>query len=176
MCSASYALKPVAGDPFPSITVSKLGGGRLTLGGEQDKWQLIYVYRGKHCPVCVRFLPKLSDMVPRFEELGIAVTAISADPEQKAAAMAKDGNYQFQLGYGLTVEQMRQLQVYISAPRTPPETDRPFAEPAYFIVRPDGTLQVVSISNSSGARPDLDFLLLSITFAINNKLNPSGAF
>ena len=33
-----------------------------------------------------------------------------------------------------TVEQMQQLGVYISHPRSPQETDHPFAEPGLFVI------------------------------------------
>ena len=44
-------------------------------------------------------------------------------------------------------------------PRSPEETDRPFAEPAVFVINPQGEVQIVDISNAPFARPDLKSLL-----------------
>jgi hypothetical protein len=59
---------------------------------------------------------------------------------------------------------MHRLGIYISEPRSPEETDRPFAEPGLFVVNPEGTLQVVDISNAPFARPDLASLLKGLQF------------
>ncbi len=44
-----------AGSAMPSISVPKLGGGELDLGGT-GAWRMVIVYRGKHCPICKRYL------------------------------------------------------------------------------------------------------------------------
>jgi hypothetical protein len=54
---------------------------------------------------------------------------------------------------------MRDLGLYLSEPRSPPETDRPFAEPGLFAINPDGRLQIIDISNAPFARPDLTAIL-----------------
>lgn len=41
-----------------------------------------------------------------------------------------------------------------------------FAEPGLFLVRPDGTLYLASVSNSPFARPDLEALLGKIDFIV----------
>jgi hypothetical protein len=43
-----------AGHRFPDIAVPRLGGGEIELGvpGPGRDWQMIIVYRGKHCPIC----------------------------------------------------------------------------------------------------------------------------
>jgi hypothetical protein len=57
---------------------------------------------------------------------------------------------------------MRKLGLYISSPRTPPETDRPFAEPGLFLLNPEGKAQIIDISNAPFARPDLAEILRGI--------------
>ncbi|MFD0391286.1 hypothetical protein ACFQ4K_31090 [Tistrella bauzanensis] len=59
---------------------------------------------------------------------------------------------------------MRGLGLYVSAPRSAQETDRPFAEPGVFVINPDGAVQIVDISNAPFARPDLAALLRGISF------------
>lgn len=152
---------------FPDIKVATLDGGDTTLGApnqERGDWKLIVVYRGKHCPICKTYLTELNGMLEDFSEIGVDVIAISADPEEKAKASADDIGYTGTIGCDLGVAQMMQLGVFISDPRSPEETDRPFAEPATFVVREDGKLQIVDVSNAPFARPALKGLLDGLTF------------
>jgi hypothetical protein len=57
---------------------------------------------------------------------------------------------------------MRTLGLYLSDPRSPQETDRPFAEPGLFVVNADGKVQVIDVSNAPYSRPDLAGLLNGI--------------
>ncbi|MFD2029883.1 hypothetical protein ACFSKM_05400 [Ancylobacter dichloromethanicus] len=59
---------------------------------------------------------------------------------------------------------MRGLGLYISEPRSPEETDRPFPEPGLFIINPEGRLQIVDISNAPFARPELHGVLNGLKF------------
>ncbi|MPZ37564.1 MAG: redoxin family protein [Rhizobiales bacterium] len=150
-----------AGSEFPALSMPKVGGGELTLGGP-GRWQAIVIYRGKHCPLCRKYLKSLDNLLDEFAKADIGVIAASADPSEKAETEAAEEGWRFPIGYGLTLEQMRTLGLYISDPRSPQETDRPFAEPGLFVVNADGKVQVVDISNAPYARPDLAGLLSGI--------------
>lgn len=158
----SKTTKLAAGDAFPAIEVAQLGGSQLKLGtarGDAD-WQMIVVYRGAHCPKCTQYLDLLKGMAAGFVDEGIDVVAVSADTEAKAVAQTQEKlSVPFDIGYGLTTEQMQRLGLYISHPRSPKETDRPFAEPGLFVVNQDGQLHVVDISNNPFVRPELKTLL-----------------
>lgn len=152
---------------FPGISVSTLNNGTVTLGQpdrDRGDWQLVVVYRGKHCPICKTYLTELNGMLDDFAAIDVDVIAISADPEEKAKASASDIGYTGTIGYDLSVAQMAQLGVFVSDPRSPEETDRPFAEPATFVVRDDGKLQIVDVSNAPFSRPALKGLLGGLTF------------
>ena len=69
---------------------------------------------------------------------------------------------------------MAKLGLYISDPLTPDETDRRFAEPAVFCLRPDGSVQIAAISNGPSARPDLAALLDGMEFTIEHDKPPRG--
>ena len=92
------------------------------------------------------------------------VIAVSGDPEEKAKSMAEEDNLTLPIGYDLSLEQMAELGLYISDPRSPQETDRPFAEPATFVINEEGKLQIIDISNAPFARPDLEGLLNGLKF------------
>ncbi|KIN61499.1 Thioredoxin peroxidase [Sulfitobacter noctilucae] len=159
-----------AGSAFPSIEVAKLGGGSLTLGVPQNghDWQLVVVYRGLHCPICKKYLAELDGMTSEFTDQGVDVVVVSGDPQDKAQAMTEEKDLSLAMGYDLSIAQMRQLGLYISDPRSPKETDRPFAEPAVFVVNGQGNIQILDVSNAPFARPDLQSLANGIKFVRAN--------
>lgn len=150
----THATKLAAGATFPAITVPRLGGGEIDPAAI-DGWRLLVVYRGKHCPLCKPYLGTLDKLIEEFAAANVAVVAISADPEEKAKADHAEFGWRFPLGYGLTVGQMQSLGLYVSNPRSPQETDRPFSEPGLFLINPAGQVQLIDISNAPFARPDL---------------------
>jgi peroxiredoxin len=155
-----------AGDVFPAMTLPRVGGGEIELGnpqGEND-WQLVVVYRGKHCPLCSRYLGELSALIDRFHEIEVDVVALSGDPEEKARAHMESVGPAFPVAYGMSIDQMKTLGLYISHPRSAQETDRPFAEPGIFVINAEGKVQVTDISNAPFARPDLKTLASGLAF------------
>lgn len=159
-----------AGSNFPKTEVAQLGGGKITLGvprGDHD-WQLVVVYRGLHCPLCKNYLAKLQELEADYNALGVDVVAVSGDPMAKAQAFADEKELTIAMGYGLTVGQMKTLGLYISDPRSPAETDQPFAEPGLFVVNGDGAIQIVDVSNAPFARPDLQGIANGIKFIRGN--------
>ena len=159
----STTTRIAAGSSFPAMTWPLASGGDLTLTGEKG-WRLLVVYRGKHCPLCKKYLATLNDKLQEFEAAGIKVAAVSADPREKAETEVKKEGWRFPVAYDMSLEQMRDLGLYISDPRSPQETDRAFAEPAAFAINPDGNVQVVDISNAPFSRPDLASLLSGLQF------------
>ena len=162
-----------AGTPFPSVTWPTVQGGKIDIAGA-DGWRMLVVYRGKHCPQCKRYLKILNEMLDAFKEAGISVSAVSADPAEKAGDDVSSQGWQFPVGFGLTIEEMRTLGLYVSEPRSAQETDRPFAEPGIFVVNPRGNVQIIDISNAPWSRPDLQPLLNGIKFAIEKEYPVRG--
>jgi peroxiredoxin len=160
--------KPRVGEPIETLTLAVAGEDRvITLGQPSDRWTMLFVYRGKHCPRCKRFLTKLNKVLPAWTEV-MDVVVVSADTQDKALADKAEFGWSFDLCYGLTVPQMRSLGLYVSAPLSEAETTDLFAEPGAFGLRPDGTLMLVEISNGPAARPDLEELLDGMKFNISN--------
>lgn len=147
-----------AGDDFPDLTLPKVGGGELTLGQPLDgyDWQMVVVYRGKHCPLCTEYLTQLDGLKEKFYENGVGIVAVSADGETKASAHVSKMGLSFPVAYDLSIEQMKTLGLYISHPKSPQETDKPFAEPGIYVINDKGQVQVTDISNAPFARPELE--------------------
>ena len=162
-----------AGDLFPVIELPTLGGNSIELGTPQHgaDWRLVAVYRGKHCPMCTRYLNELEALKDKFLQIGVDIAAVSADSEAQASAHMADLSVSFPIAYGLTIEQMQQLGLYISHPRSARETDHPFAEPGLFVINDKGQVQVIDISNGPFVRPELNVLLSGLTFIRNPENN-----
>jgi len=141
----------------------QVGGGELS-PATQARWRMIVVYRGKHCPLCKKYLDKLNGLHAGYRDAGISVIAVSGDPIAKAEAQVSSQALDFAVGYDLSVAQMRQLGLYVSEPRSADETDRPFPEPGLFVINPDNELQIIDVSNAPFARPELASLLDGLKF------------
>ena len=87
---------------------------------------------------------------------------------EKAKAIIENNQLNFPVAYGLSVEQMTKLGLYISDPRDPSETDRPFAEPGTFAVNEKGRLHLIEISNTPFNRADLEELLDTVIWVREN--------
>lgn len=160
--------KPRVGEIIETFDISSVNSDELiTIGGTKDRWTMLVVYRGRHCPRCKRYLNKLNDMLSSWTDV-MDVFVISADTKEKALADREEFGWNFELGYGLTVDRMRELGLYVSEPLSEAETTDLFSEPGTFAIRPDGSLMLVDISNGPAARPDLDELLDGMKFNINN--------
>ncbi|MEH6735269.1 MULTISPECIES: peroxiredoxin-like family protein [unclassified Shewanella] len=166
--------KLVAGQTFPDITLALLGGGEINLTAvpaEGCDWRMVVVYRGKHCPICTQYLSTLNELLPEFKKLGVDVVAVSADPIEKAMAQMELVKPLFDVAYGLSIEQMQKIGVYISNPRSPEETDRPFAEPGLFIINDKKQAQIIDISNVPFSRPELKSMIMGLGFIRNPQNN-----
>lgn len=154
---------------FPDIKAQSLEGESVALGqrtGGAD-WKMVVVYRGKHCPLCTKYLNQLETFRQELGDIKVDIVAVSGDSETQLKEHLEKLDVSFPLLFGLTIEQMQELGVYISHPRSEKETDHPFAEPGLFIVNDQGRVQVVDISNNPFVRPALDQLVSGLTWIKN---------
>lgn len=158
--------KPQAGSKFPTIEVQLLNGEVKSLGTPENghDWKLVVVYRGQHCPICTKYLNQLEEIKKSFYDTGVDIIAVSADSKEQLESHLEKIDIDFPIAYGLTIEQMNTLGLYISDPRSEQETDHPFAEPAVFVVNAEGNIQIVDISNAPFARPELEALANGLSF------------
>jgi len=72
----------------------------IEVGAPTGKWQLIVVYRGKHCPVSRNYLASLQQIIYELDDLGVEVLALTADGREKAEAFVSSPcailNFRFQ--------------------------------------------------------------------------------
>ncbi|CAK0783480.1 hypothetical protein CVIRNUC_006679 [Coccomyxa viridis] len=158
--------KLIPGKPLPHIVLNTVQGGKIELGAPTGRWQLIVVYRGKHCPVSKNYLASLQQIYYELDELGAEVIAVSGDGRERAESFLESlkattdtKEVSFKIAYGLPLAEMLRWGLYISEPRNIRETDQPFPEPALFLLNPDGEVVIIDYSNSPFARPDLRILV-----------------
>ncbi|MCG7627002.1 redoxin domain-containing protein [Epibacterium sp. MM17-32] len=158
--------KLAAGTVFPAITLPVLDGGTrdISTPAAGFDWMLVVVYRGKHCPLCTQYLRQLNDTLDDLHALGVDVVAVSADSAVRAAAQMAEVNPRYEVAYGLSVDQMQALGLYVSDPRNGQDVSEPFAEPGLFVLNEDRVLQIIDISNVPFARPDLAWIAKGIGF------------
>lgn len=160
------------------LVVSDLDNNDVNLVDRvSDKpWKMIVVYRGQHCPKCTEQLNELATMHDDFASAGVEVIAVSGDSEEQLKKHLEKIDVNFPLYYNLTIEQMTDLGLYISEPRSDAETDHPFAEPCIVVLNEDNQVQMLDKSNSPFVRPSLKQLLGGIKFSRENDYPIRGTF
>ena len=165
--------KIIAGSVFPTIE-AKDPSGKTYILGQPDHgadWKMVVVYRGRHCPMCTKFLNKIEAFKERLLAIGIDLIAVSGDSLEQLNSHLQKLNISFPITYGLTIEEMQTLGLYISHPRSEKETDHPFAEPGLFVINAEGKVQVVDISNNPFVRPELEVMVGGLEWIRNPENN-----
>lgn len=167
--TSPYSQKLHAGSVFPTLRLADIDGNLHVLGKTQADfdWQLVIVYRGKHCPLCTKYLNQLEQVKTRLANNRVDLVAVSADSEAQLKEHMTKLEVSFPLLYGLSMQDMQSLGVYISEPRSEQETDHMFAEPGLFVINEKGTIQVVDISNNPFVRPELEALVNGLEWIRN---------
>ena len=161
-----YTKKLHPNSEFPKIVATLFHGETVTLGKPKNgtDWQLVVVYRGRHCPMCTDYLNALEKIKSDLARINVDVVAVSADSKDQLQAHLEQLNISFPIAYGLSLNQMKELGLFISDPRSSKETDHPFAEPGLFVINAEGNIQVIDISNNPFVRPDLTTLAKGLSW------------
>ncbi len=162
-----------AGADFPALPVNSQDDVAVDISkptGDAD-WRMVVVYRGRHCPMCTKFLNSLAGYRQRLLDIGIDIAAVSGDSKEQLEDHLTRLDVNFPLFYGLTLEQMQDLGLYVSIPRSEQETDHNFPEPGLFVINGDGQVQVVDLSNNPFARPDLEIFVSGLEWIRNPENN-----
>ena len=168
--------------PVPALQVPTLAHGAFSLVDDAAQhFSLVVFYRGLHCPICLKYLLELGRLLPEFDKRGVKVIALSSDTQDRAQAMAdKLKAPDLRIGWGLPLTVARAWGLYISTSRgtTSIGIEEPalFAEPAVYLVRPDGTLYYGAVQTMPFARPHFDELLAAIDFAVAKDYPARGEY
>lgn len=173
-----FANRLQAGAKFPMLQVVNLAGDThdISQPAAGADWRMVVVYRGRHCPLCTKFLNALETYQQRLAAIGIDVAVVSADSKAQLREHKRRLEISYPIYYGLSLEQMAQLGLYVSHPRSEQETDHPFAEPGLFIINAEGNVQVVDISNNPFVRPELETLVSGLEWIRSNSYPIRGTY
>jgi len=151
------------GQQTPNTQFPLVGGGTWALhDSSAAKLRLISFYRGAFCGFCTRALQQLNALHPQFAELGIELFCISVDPENVVSEWAEtNGIDQVTVGYGLTRAQIEACGLFASH-FTRDGKELYFAEPALWLVKPNGELYLNIQNSISCGRPDLESLVTGL--------------
>jgi len=169
------------GTTFPDIQVSTRDANETSLiprindvGDNEDNenatWYAVFVYRGRHCPICAKFLNELQQKLERFKKINTKVIAVSADSVEQLNSFYEEdiSKVEFPVYAGLKTDVMQNMGLFMSEPMSSNETDHLFAEPALFVVNPKREIQIVEIANAPFVRPQIDQLISGLEFIQNN--------
>jgi peroxiredoxin len=168
--------------PVPELNVPTLAHGGFNLHSESPQnFSLIVFFRGLHCPLCIKYLKELGQLLPDLAQRGVSVIAISSDDEGRAKEMAmKVGVADLRFGYGLPLSVAKQWGLYISEGigKTSIGVEEPkrFAEPGVFLIKPDHTLYYGAVQTMPFARPSFTDLMMAIDFSISKNYPARGEY
>ena len=168
--------------PVPELNVPTLAHGGFNLHSESPQnFLLIVFFRGLHCPLCIKYLKELGQLLPDLAQRGVSVIAISSDDEGRAKEMAmKVGVADLRFGYGLPLSVAKQWGLYISEGigKTSIGVEEPkrFAEPGVFLIKPDHTLYYGAVQTMPFARPSFTDLMMAIDFSISKNYPARGEY
>jgi peroxiredoxin len=168
--------------PVPELKVPTLAHGIFDLQSQSPQnFSLIVFFRGLHCPLCIKYLKELGQLLPDFVQRGVSVIAISSDDQDRTQQMAaKVGVADLRFGYDLPLSDARHWGLYISEGigKTSIGVEEPkrFAEPGLFLVKPDQTLYYGAVQTMPFARPSFADLLMAIDFATSKNYPARGEY
>jgi len=159
----------------PALEIDTLDGEHWTLSDQSpENFTFVFFYRGLHCPLCAGQLQDVERNMDAFTELGIEPIAISCDSLERARTSQKTwGLKRLKIGYGLTEEQARTWDLYVSEGFKEGEPER-FSEPALYVIRPDGTLYATAIQSMPFTRPGAKELAQAFRYIISNDYPARG--
>ena len=166
----------IPGKPVPSLELPLTIDAKFALADQSpDNFTMLVFYRGKHCPVCKRYLEELGGRLSDFTDKGINVFSISMDsPERAAVSHEEWDTHDLPIAHSLSEEEAREWGLFISQKRDGSEEPEIFSEPGLFLVKPDGTLHFSVVQSAPFTRPDLDELLEGITYTLENDYPTRG--
>jgi peroxiredoxin len=153
----------------PPLRVALAAGGTYDLAAEQPRiMSLIAFFRGLHCQQCKDYIADLDTRLPELEARGVSAVAISCDLAERGTRTPADwGLTRLRLGYGLSLADARRWGLFLTEGRPRKEgwsEPEIYAEPALYLVRPDGTLFFTAVQNMPFARPRVEDVIAGFDF------------
>jgi peroxiredoxin len=162
--------------PVPVLDIPLVGGGRWVLAEQHpERFSVVVFYRGYHCAMCRAQLTELDGFIDKFAEVGVqSVVAVSGDDAERAGRAVEEwGLGRLQVGYGQSLQSMRDWGLYISKAIKEGQPNE-FGEPGVFIIRPDRTLYAAILTSMPFLRPHVDEVVEVIRWVNENDYPARG--
>ncbi len=159
----------------PDLKVETLPSGAWTLSMQSPQlFTIIVFYRGLHCPICKTYLKDLERYIKDFWQRGIEVIVVSGDASERAqTSMNEWGLNVLTIGYGQSIDSMREWGLYVSNSITVSEPTQ-FGEPGVFLIQPTRELYYAAINSMPFARPSFKDLLSAVDWVSENNYPARG--
>ncbi len=132
------------GDMFPSLQLSAVGGGELSLPNDlAGSFGVVVFYRGAWCPYCNAQLAAFHRAEAKLAEAGVKVAALSVDDEATSAALVAKHHLGFPVGHSADADAVA------AATGAFTNADPHHLQSTGFVLAPDAT--VLTAVYSSGA-------------------------
>lgn len=142
------------GDLFPTLTIDKVGGGRISLPGDvTGSYAAILVYRGSWCPYCNAQLAGFARAKEKLTAEGIQVVALSVDDEPTSATLAQKHRLDFPVGYGADADAIAALLGSYT------NDDPKYLQGTGFVLDPNGRILIALYSSGAIGRLVADDVL-----------------
>ena len=166
----------VPGQKAPDLDLPLTIDARFELSKQQpENFTMLVFYRGKHCPICKKYLEEIGAKLETITKRGINVFAVSMDSEDRAMVSDREWEtHDLPLVHSMTEDKAREYGLYISEKREGSEEPDRFSEPGMVLVRPDGTVFMVQTQSAPFTRPDIDQLMSNLGFVMKNDYPARG--
>lgn len=136
-----------AGDAFPPIPVSLVGGETLHLPDAlSGHYGVVLFYRGSWCPYCNAQLRAFQRAESRLAELDARVIALSVDDEATTRALVDEHALTFPVGHSADADRIAaQTGAFVNA-------DPRYLQSTGFVLDPDGRVLVSTYSSGAIGR------------------------
>ena len=159
--------KLVPGVKAPDFTLPATDGSMYTLSKHLgDGYVVATFYRGDFCPACNRYLHGLQERLGQFDEARTRIVAISSD----RLDVERQTVERHQLGFPVLSDSTRRV---VDAYDVVYNEREGHAEPAVFVIDPDGALVYESIVSGPVGRVSIDDLLIIVRMAEQRRASQS---
>ncbi|MDR3496909.1 MAG: peroxiredoxin-like family protein [Ancalomicrobiaceae bacterium] len=177
--AAQRALK--AGDTLPTFSLADPDGNTVSSGDLLARGPLVIsFYRGVWCPYCNMELQALEEALPKFQELGASLVAISPQNPVNSRKSVRQNNLTFPIlsdpmndvaaAFGLRFDMPDYLiELYMSLKNDLPvfngDPSWTLPMPARYVVGQDGVILYAEINPDYTRRPEPDDMLPALRLA-----------
>ncbi len=129
------------GDKAPDFTLKDLEGRHHRLSDYLKGQKIVLLfYRGEWYPICNLQPHSLQEKLAEFQKANAQILAVSTDTPENSQKLVGKHNLGFPVLAGLSREAVAAYDLFFNE-------EKGYAEPAVFILRPDGTVAYASLQS-----------------------------